>query len=129
MAICNVVPQIKVTVNVDGNEAVEYNDDEGIQDDNKFSKGLNTVAKYIESQDDATFSICVSVDPSYTFEPRGHVLACTVHIDGKRICTHLIGKHDLSTEFSGCKRLPEDGFTWKMQTFKFASISTGMSLP
>ncbi|KAH7367224.1 hypothetical protein B0T11DRAFT_274902 [Plectosphaerella cucumerina] len=124
MAICDEVPQIRVTVRVNGSEAAEYNDEDGSPENDPSIKVMNTVSKYIESQDDATFSICITIDSSYSFQPDDHSLSCAVLVDGKWIRTPIMTTRRLAVEVNGHDWLPEGSSTWKTQPLKFAGITT-----
>ncbi|KAK1596120.1 uncharacterized protein LY79DRAFT_80081 [Colletotrichum navitas] len=84
MAIIRDFPGVKVTVRVDGRDATEYDDPDGFETDTNRKNARWRTFRYIESKDDAFFSIRYQVDNSHRWEGPDHAFALTLYVDGKR---------------------------------------------
>ncbi|KAK2001852.1 hypothetical protein LX36DRAFT_652853 [Colletotrichum falcatum] len=85
MAIIRDFPGVKVTVRVDGQDAIEYDDPDGLENDPNLKSARWRTFRYVESKDDAFFSIHYQVDNCYRWEGPDHAFALTLYIDGKRV--------------------------------------------
>ncbi|KAK1983183.1 hypothetical protein LZ30DRAFT_715227 [Colletotrichum cereale] len=84
MAIIRDFPGVKVTVQVDGRDAIEYEDPDGLETDPNRKNALWRTFSYIESKDDAFFSVRYQVDNSHRWEGPDHAFALTLYVDGNR---------------------------------------------
>ncbi|CCF37435.1 hypothetical protein CH063_08763 [Colletotrichum higginsianum] len=85
MAIIHDLPGVKITVQVDGQDAVEYDDPDGLENDaNRMNARWRTL-NYVESKDDAFFSVRYQIDNSHRWESPVHALSLTLYVDGKRV--------------------------------------------
>lgn len=121
MSICDEVPGVEVIVKVAGDEATEYDDTDGPQADLNKKEARHRVFKYIESLDDAHFSIHIGSNLHH-FEADDHCLGVRVDIDGKRQCSYVIHQ---DKEIHGARW--ERNGVWMRELFKFSQIQTGMS--
>ncbi|WDK09704.1 hypothetical protein CGRA01v4_00982 [Colletotrichum graminicola] len=139
MAIIRDFPGVKVTVQVDGRDATEYDDPDGFETDPNRKNARWRTFHYIESKDDAFFSVCYQVDNSHRWEGPDHALTLALYVDGKRasgmVCeaerflnfdplyvweTTVEGSRERSTT-SGYDRLNKFKFS-KVTTFDDAAI-------
>lgn len=77
MAVIDCAPGLVVTFQVAGEDAIEYDD--------RHSAGqelAKTVTRYIESKDDAEFSVTVAVTQDYQWHSIPHVVLFTLFHDG-----------------------------------------------
>ncbi|KAK2047428.1 hypothetical protein LZ31DRAFT_517374 [Colletotrichum somersetense] len=84
MAIIRDFPGVKVTVQVDGRDATEYDDPDGVENDANRNNARWRTSTYVESKDDAFFCIRYQVDNSHRWEGPNHAFALALYVDGKR---------------------------------------------
>lgn len=127
MAVCSDIPGLTVKVKVAGNDAIEYDDEDGPQEDKNEKKARKRVFKYVESKDDLTFSVEVSLDASHVFPSPREELIWHLHVDNQKIQSSFLSHRYSSYEMKGPVRRSRDDRTWKLQPLKFSAISTGNS--
>ncbi|KAI0837300.1 hypothetical protein F5Y06DRAFT_304721 [Hypoxylon sp. FL0890] len=130
MAIITEFPGAEVTVHVGGKVALEYDDPETSDRQQKQNKNVGTkvCCKYIECKDDAPFSIHLKVTDKYKWGHRNHSLNIANSLDGKwarsvfcREWNTILGdwKRDVTHRIT-----KNDGGQFVEQGFKFTSITT-----
>ncbi|KXJ96435.1 hypothetical protein Micbo1qcDRAFT_199249 [Microdochium bolleyi] len=119
MAVINCVPGLKVTVEVEGETATEYEDHE-----NSEPSSAKTVVKYIESRAGATFSICVKTDDTYDWSPSSHALSPAITIDGVHQISLLFGpfNHLYESVTDGVSDQQPSTGDWLIRRFTFSSL-------
>ncbi|KZL77472.1 hypothetical protein CT0861_08623 [Colletotrichum tofieldiae] len=85
MAIIDGFPGVKVTVQVDGQDAIEYGDPDGFENDTNRKNAHWRTFSYVESKDDAFFSVRYQVDNSHRWDSPHHAFALTLYVDGRRM--------------------------------------------
>lgn len=129
MAILDDVPGIKVTVQVNDQDAVEYDDPAA----SELDSICPTSSKYIECLDDAQFTIRSHVTSEYKWGYKDHCLNFRARADGASlmgvVCKEedmIYGTHTLFTKGA----LEVDSQTKKMlfRRCQFSAISTGTAL-
>ncbi|TKW59438.1 hypothetical protein CTA1_10229 [Colletotrichum tanaceti] len=85
MAIIHDLPGVKITVQVDGQDAVEYDDPDGLENDANRKNARWRTFSYVESKDDAFFSVRYQIDNSHRWQSPVHALSLTLYVDGKRM--------------------------------------------
>ncbi|KZL79903.1 hypothetical protein CI238_02349 [Colletotrichum incanum] len=85
MAIINGLPGVKITVQVDGQDAIEYDDPDGFENDTNRKNARWRTFSYVESKDDAFFSVRYQVDNSHRWDSPYHAFSLTLYVDGKRM--------------------------------------------
>lgn len=114
---------IEVRVVVNGEEAVEY--------DNQEAQGnallaQRRVTKYIESIDGAPFEIQCKIHPEFCFE--GNAVCLETWIDGNLEVTKTAQQKDVHTIIMN-GRLYFEQRQLKLKKFKFSTINIGMRKP
>ncbi|KAH9207285.1 hypothetical protein DL95DRAFT_396184 [Leptodontidium sp. 2 PMI_412] len=128
MAILDRVPGLEVTVHVDGQQAQEYDDDEGepaVLGAVGWYQAARTVRKYVESISDKEFLVQLSLDRSFKFDCP--TLSCELSIDGKIVRSPVIyRKHQdsFTLDIDGIKTSAGDGKRALLKPFKFSKIET-----
>ncbi|RYP24432.1 hypothetical protein DL767_008602 [Monosporascus sp. MG133] len=91
MAVLNDIPGIEVAVQINGQDVVEYDD----PDASEHVRSCATSSKYIESIDDAEFTIRYKASLDYNWEGcRDHVLRFRAFADGLKLSGKVIFKTD-----------------------------------
>lgn len=121
MAICAEVPGVEVTVNVAGNKATEYDDVDGHQGDRNEKQASHRVFAYIESLDNACFSVTVSAS-TYKFATENERLVFDLYVDGKRQSDQVLGRSLRTATIEGVEQ--KKSKEWQLNLFKFSSIRT-----
>ncbi|RYP70640.1 hypothetical protein DL771_005353 [Monosporascus sp. 5C6A] len=86
MAILEGLPGVKVTVRVEGKDCVEYEDPDAAD----IQSTCPTASKYIESVDDAEFSIHFHVGSDYNWDYKEHSLDVSVDVDNHHLADDLV---------------------------------------
>ncbi|GKT49992.1 uncharacterized protein ColSpa_10173 [Colletotrichum spaethianum] len=133
MAIINEFPGVKITVQVDGQDAVEYEDPDGFETDINRKNVRWRTFNYVESKDDAFFSVRYQVDNSHRWESPNHALALVLYIDGKRtdglVCEarHFLNLDPFyvwnATVEGSRERSTASGYE-RLNKFKFSKVTT-----
>jgi hypothetical protein len=119
MAILHLLPGVQASIEIDGQPAQEYDDE-----DEKILPKATT--KYIEAKSGAEFAVCYQLENDFE---RSHDISVRVSLDGKyadSACHELkhIGRDFKRRISSARERVGDQYFESK---FRFASLSTGMS--
>lgn len=128
MAVLDKIPGIEVTVQINGQDVVEYDD----PDASELDKSCPTSSKYIESIDDAEFTIQYKVTNEYRWGYKKHRLSFIPSVDGFPISGRLFSE---DKPVSGCHIAQTTGATYTdaetrqthLRKCRFSTISTGMS--
>ncbi|KAI0133261.1 hypothetical protein F4776DRAFT_664024 [Hypoxylon sp. NC0597] len=126
MAILEDVPGIKVTVRVGGVDCVEYDDPEVPEK----QPAQPTSSKYIESPNDAEFTMVITVDHNYKWGYKNHILSFDTYVDSKWVDSPIIkeshiranSQHERVVE--GKSIFHETTGTWSMHGLRFSAVKT-----
>lgn len=114
---------IQVSVQVNGADLPEYEPPESAGHDN----ARPVITKYIESLDDAVFTIRVIADIPYDWgrgELNESTLSFRVALDGQKVASRCLTHMYPASMVDGAETLEPDG-GWVEKQFQFTSISTG----
>ncbi|KAK2058786.1 hypothetical protein LY76DRAFT_626263 [Colletotrichum caudatum] len=89
MAIIRDFSGVKVTIQVDGRDATEYDDPDGVENDANRKNARWRTSAYVEAKDDAFFCVRYQVDNNHCWEGPKNAIALALYVDGKRIETVL----------------------------------------
>ncbi|KDN66023.1 hypothetical protein CSUB01_00689 [Colletotrichum sublineola] len=138
MAIIRDFPSVKVTIQVDGRDAIEYDDPDGFENDTNRKNARWRTYSYVESKDDAFFSVRYQVDNSHRWESPDHAFALTLYVDGKRmdgvVCEarHFLNSNPFyvweNTIEGSRQRSTASGYD-RLNKFKFSKVTTRMPGP
>ncbi|OTA98669.1 hypothetical protein M426DRAFT_17181 [Hypoxylon sp. CI-4A] len=118
MAVLEEVPGIKVTVRIDGVDCQEYDDPQDPDQPPACPKS----SKYIESRDDAKFTIYLTVDRGYKWGYKKHVLSFSTYVDNIWVRDPLLNEHYLETEIEGRQSFSNASRSWVLQGLKFSTV-------
>ncbi|OTA85308.1 hypothetical protein M434DRAFT_164023 [Hypoxylon sp. CO27-5] len=124
MAVLEDVPGIKVTVRINGVDCVEYDDPEAREEE----PAQPTSSKYIESPNDAEFTIMVTVDDNYKWGYKNHVLSFNTLVDSNRIqCPIIREGHTLACGtktrcIEGKEIFDNETGAWSIHGLKFSAM-------
>lgn len=124
MAILDALPGVEVTVLVSNRQAVEYDADDE-QQQSLAKHACPTSTKFIESIDDATFSIKLVPGRSYSQGYKKHALWFRVYIDGQHIESRVLKAKQRDTIDSKTV-YDRESRQWKNHQLKFSAIRIGM---
>ncbi|KAI1304346.1 hypothetical protein F5Y03DRAFT_406964 [Xylaria venustula] len=125
MAVFDQIPGVKVTVQICGQDAAEYVDPHASESDPDDHHECPIVSRYIESIDDAEFSIKVAIDDEvYAWDDMLHVLSVRVQIDGRKIRGKIIQRGCKFIVVRGVEEYLKSSQLWLNKTFKFSAINT-----
>ncbi|KAH6688592.1 hypothetical protein F5X68DRAFT_255545 [Plectosphaerella plurivora] len=124
MAICDELPGLTIKVKVGDEDATEYDDSDGPQEDKNEANALNRVFKYIESKDGANFSIHASIDDTMALETNDHALCVDFFVDGKFISGKYLRNKRRDYDCMGVKSQEGRNRKWKLWPLQFSSITT-----
>jgi hypothetical protein len=100
MAILDQIPGLEISIVVDGNDLLEYPDeDEDIQSLDLHSAESKTVRRFVESTSDKEFAILLKLVPPYIMDSES--LIFKISIDGKRMTNQIITKSKKRSFFCG----------------------------
>ncbi|KAK5631836.1 hypothetical protein RRF57_007550 [Xylaria bambusicola] len=103
MAVIEDVPGIEVTVLVDRKKAIEYEADDELK--RSLTKhACPTATKYIESINDASFSIRLDARRDYAWGYKKHALVFETDVDGDFISSKVLSSPKTKT-IDGKKRI------------------------
>jgi hypothetical protein len=121
MAVLDSLPAVKAKIKVEGANIQEYKDPYASEE---VAAPDNTVIKYIESMEDAEFTIHVKVDETYKWNPK-YVFDVTVHIDGHDMGGIVLRQSHVNTKRSTNVRLVtcDERGQWRWQVYKFKSVT------
>ncbi len=125
MAILEDVPGIKITVRVEGVDCTEYDDTNA----DNAQEPYPTSSRYIESIDDATFSIHLEMDSAYIWGYKTHILTFKAKADGKQLHTKVLKERHL-TKGCGISKISDAYLRtktgdWIVREPRFSSVNTG----
>ncbi|RYO78788.1 hypothetical protein DL766_003166 [Monosporascus sp. MC13-8B] len=104
MAVLEALPEIKVTVRVEGKNCVEYEDPDAAD----IQASCPTSYKYIESVDYAEFRIHFHVDSDYNWDYMEHSLGVVVHVDNQELARTCLIKRQSDLDVYGRRVLLDD---------------------
>lgn len=127
MAVIDDVPGIKVTVQINGQDVVEYDD----PDASELNATRPTSSKYIECIDDAEFAVQHHVTDKYKWGYKDHYLNFKVSADGSPLRGKCFREKDIASGHCIQKTTGQsytDAETGQLheRKCKFSTISTGM---
>ncbi|KAI1354523.1 hypothetical protein F5Y01DRAFT_311721 [Xylaria sp. FL0043] len=125
MAVLEEVPGVEVTVQVGGQDAVEYVDPHASDSDLDDDLECPVVSRYIESIDDTEFSIKIAVDNDvYAWKDVKHSLGATIEVDGRWVHEPLIEPGTEMRVVEGTEEYSEESKQWYLRTLKFSAVNT-----
>ncbi|KAI1505430.1 hypothetical protein F5X99DRAFT_244249 [Biscogniauxia marginata] len=127
MAILKEVPGVEVTVQVNDRDAIEYDDPHASEQESDAASP--TSHNYIESIDDANFSVCVVATSQYRWGYPYHDIELKVLADGQFIRCQFISERDLTAgrcvrSIKGRRAFDPKKKEWYQQLCRFAAVST-----
>ncbi|KAI1471062.1 uncharacterized protein F4812DRAFT_467264 [Daldinia caldariorum] len=130
MAVLSVIPEVEVTVRVNGEAATEY-EAWGIYDvtdeDDMSVSPANTSMKFIECVDDGTFLISLKVSEDYDWDFEDHCLYFSLYIDGNWVkseyCWQLGGESGDWDRLINYRITKDDLGNFAKQSFRFARLA------
>lgn len=134
MAIIRELPGVKVTVEVDGQEALEYDDPDGLESDHNRKNSRWRAFKYVESKDDTFFTVKYEVDRMHYWAAPDHSLSFFVYVDGKHMDDILCEaayfqpfRPDYAWKHTvyGARRSSSSTGMERLSKFKFSKVTTG----
>ena len=125
---------LSVVINIDGADAVEYDDPEP-EPDRKYPDST-VVSKYIESKDDKEYQINCRVLPQHLWlsEADERLLSFHAHIDGACQARKSVRNypntrnHENGTVIQGSIIRPTGASSEVLRRFKFSAVTTGTGL-
>ncbi|KAK5631835.1 hypothetical protein RRF57_007549 [Xylaria bambusicola] len=125
MAIIGEVPGIKVTVQVNGEDATEHIDPHASKSDVDDDPECPVISRYIESIDDAEFSITLAVDDdTYGWRDVYHdSVVAIVNVDGQVIVRPIIKPRRGVWVVAGVDIYSEESNQWYRKPLKFSAIT------
>ncbi|OLN92285.1 hypothetical protein CCHL11_01572 [Colletotrichum chlorophyti] len=132
MAVLSELPGVKVTIQVNGQDAAEYDDPDGLESDVNRRCARWRNSRYVESMDNAHFTVKYEVDKNHPWETKNHGLAFYLYIDGRFMdsvfCSAdvCVGPdHVWSAVIEGAQEpIYHSSGMAQLSKFKFATIST-----
>ncbi|OHE97619.1 hypothetical protein CORC01_07034 [Colletotrichum orchidophilum] len=133
MVVIDELPGIKVTVQVSGQDAVEYDDLDGLENDVNRKHATHRTFNYVESKDDAYFSLRYEVDNRHRWESPDRAFSFVLYIDGKRmdgvVCEatrfHQVDPfYKWSTVAEGSRERISVSRCERLSKFKFSKVTT-----
>lgn len=125
MAILQEVPGVAVTIRVNDVDCVEYDDP------NASEQPLDkpTSSKYIESPDDAEYTIHIKIDSAYDWSYKNHMMGVTAASDGLHISSDVFTKDNEVTErdISAREEFCQDTNHWHSRKPMFSRVKIGTS--
>ncbi|XXG97356.1 hypothetical protein Hte_003654 [Hypoxylon texense] len=125
MAVLEEILGVTITVRVNGVDCVEYDDPEASDKQPTWP----TSSKYIESPDDAEFSIHTTIDSNYDWGDQNHVLSVLHTVDNTWIRDSLVkssrlenGKYEY--DVSGKLTCSGESGHWNIHKLKFCTVNT-----
>ncbi|KAI6085645.1 hypothetical protein F4821DRAFT_260780 [Hypoxylon rubiginosum] len=120
MAILQEVPGVAVTIRVNDVDCVEYDDP------NASEQPLDkpTSSKYIESPDDAEYTIHIKIDSAYDWSYKNHMMGVTAASDGLHISSDVFTKDNEVTErdISAREEFCQDTNHWHSRKPMFSRV-------
>ncbi|KAI1469458.1 uncharacterized protein F4812DRAFT_470407 [Daldinia caldariorum] len=127
MAILRDVPGIQVTVQVAGNDAIEYEDPDASEGGETRDATCPTSIKYIECVDEAEFAIKLRVDDTYQWGHKNNALMTHLRLDGKSVSGIIVSQTARVNgtaiginkgEYAYCTQTDR----WLFRKFKFSAV-------
>lgn len=109
---------IEMTVQVDGRNLQEYNDDDEVPQE-------NVVSRYVQAISEAEFAINIKVPSDYRFTSTS--LNFRAYAEGKFIRARTCKRNETAFKSSITGRLYQGEAGWKAQPLVFAEITPGRS--
>ncbi|RYP13469.1 hypothetical protein DL765_006882 [Monosporascus sp. GIB2] len=119
MAVLAALPEVKVTVRVEGNDCVEYEDPDAAE----IQASCPTSFKYIESVDDAEFWIHLHVDSDYNWDYKGHSLGVYVEVDNQELASAPLINRQSDLDVDGRYVLCAETGKWLVWKPKFSAVT------
>ncbi|GAP86541.1 hypothetical protein SAMD00023353_1900340 [Rosellinia necatrix] len=126
MAVLTEVPGIEVTVNVNGQRATEYADPHASKPSPEVNPSCPVSSKYIESIDNAEFSISLAAtnDNVFMWNNTEYRLRADVKVDTKWVSSSLLTRDRGRRTVRGLKQYSGESRQWHLRKLKFSPIGT-----
>lgn len=134
MAVIDELKGVKVTVQVNGQEAVEYDDPDGLENDVNRKHATHRAFNYIESKDDTCFTVKYEVNHMHRWESPKSAFSLYLYVDGKRMDSVVCEAsrfnsfdpfYKWSTVVEGSRGSSRDPSYDRLSKFKFSQVTTG----
>ncbi|KAJ3950637.1 uncharacterized protein N0V96_001787 [Colletotrichum fioriniae] len=133
MAVIDELKGVKVTVQVNGQEAVEYDDPDGLENDVNRKHATHRTFNYIESKDDTCFTVTYEVNNMHRWESPKSAFSLYLYVDGKRMDSVVCEasrfypfdpSYKWSTVVEGSRESSRDPSFDRLSKFKFSQVTT-----
>ncbi|KAF4775912.1 hypothetical protein HER10_EVM0001842 [Colletotrichum scovillei] len=133
MAVIDELKGVKVTVQVNGQEAVEYDDPDGLENDVNRKHATHRAFNYIESKDDTCFTVKYEVNHMHRWESPKSAFSLYLYVDGKRMDSVVCEAsrfnsfdpfYKWSTVVEGSRGSSRDPSYDRLSKFKFSQVTT-----
>ncbi|KAI3555314.1 hypothetical protein CABS03_02877 [Colletotrichum abscissum] len=133
MAVIDELKGVKVTIQVNGQEAVEYDDPDGFENDVNRKHATHRIFKYIESKDDTCFTVKYEVNHMHRWESPKSAFSLYLYVDGKRMDSVVCEAsrfnsfdpfYKWSTVVEGSRGSSRDPSYDRLSKFKFSQVTT-----
>ncbi|KAK1674395.1 hypothetical protein BDP55DRAFT_667542 [Colletotrichum godetiae] len=133
MAVIDELKGVKVTVQVNGQDAVEYEDSDGLEHDVNRRNADSRASNYVESKDDAYFSLKYEVNNTHQWVNQDRALSFVLYIDGNHIdglvCeatrfNHRDRNYIWSDVVEGSRERSSAFRSERLNKFKFSRVTT-----
>ncbi|KAK1727219.1 hypothetical protein CaCOL14_000794 [Colletotrichum acutatum] len=133
MAVIDELKGVKVTVQVNGQEAIEYDDPDGLENDVNRKHATHRTFNYIESKDDTCFTVKYEVGNMHRWESPKSAFSLYLYVDGKRmdsvVCeasrfNQFAPSYKWSTVVEGSRGSSRDPSYDRLSKFKFSQVTT-----
>lgn len=126
MAVLEAIPGIKVTVRINGVDCPEYDD----LDVPEQQLSHPTSSKYIESPDNAEFTLCIGVNKDYDWGDKSDCLVFAIRVDSALIHQPIVEKNQLANGYYERVIRGQDIFcdytkSWFNHALKFSIVNIG----
>lgn len=132
MAVIDGIPHVTARIRVAGELATEYDVPDDVEMIAPNTEEDTTPSKhcYIECKSGAEFAIDFTVSPGFKFFEKNDIIRVNTFIDGARICSLGVNKHELGRQVTRIKsttRCHIDKGRAEIKKFMFTSITKSMS--
>lgn len=122
MAITLAVPGLEVTALVHEQPLLEY---DPLDDTSKRPSSTNTVVKFVESHEEASFSVHVSASAQYAWDSPSHALCAQLYIDGKYVGNWIFGREEGCVCFDEVTYFDFKKREWLERKMQFSTVNIG----
>ncbi|KAG7403655.1 hypothetical protein Forpe1208_v016318 [Fusarium oxysporum f. sp. rapae] len=92
MAIIKKIPEISVSIAIEGKEADEY---DARHEKEQAQHEVPMVCRYVEARSGSEYSISYRISPDFQFKPGTDILVLVIHVDGSHFHSEPIRKSAL----------------------------------